>query len=146
MRTLKAVKATVQNWFRKTAKTPSAANAWTTFKDAKSSLSGARYAKGFIPCNTKATNDHAAKKSLAYLCNVFHHPIIKGYFEKRQIRLHEDIHALSEMIQWIWRSQIRRGDPIAVFIPSERMRSLFKQWLYSANSADLIGPEFKQAA
>jgi hypothetical protein len=100
----------------------------------------------FIPCNTKATNDHIEKASLAYLCNVFHHPIIKAYFQDRGITVQEEIHALSEMIQWIWRSQIRRGDPIAVFIPSERMRSLFKQWLHSASWGDLIGPEFRQAA
>lgn len=33
------------------------------------------------------------------------------------------------MIQWVWLSQIRSYDPITLFIPSERMRSLFDQWL-----------------
>jgi hypothetical protein len=43
--------------------------------------------------------------SLAYLCNIFHQPIIKGFFEEKGIALYEDLHALSEMLQWLWRSQ-----------------------------------------
>jgi hypothetical protein len=79
--------------------------------------------------NAKATNDYIEKRSLAYLCNIFHQPIIKGFFEERGIMVYEDLHALSEMVQWLWRSQIRRGDPVTVYAPSERMRGLLKMWL-----------------
>jgi hypothetical protein len=64
--------------------------------------------------------------------------MIKGYFEDRGITVHEELYALSEMIQWIWRSQIRDDLPIKVFIPSERMRNLFIQWLNSPNVIDLL--------
>jgi hypothetical protein len=67
--------------------------------------------------------------------------MIKGYFEDRGITVYEELYALSEMIQWIWRSQIRDDQPIDVFIPSERMRSLFIEWLNSASVNDLIRPE-----
>jgi len=143
-RDLAGIKATTQHWFKMSAQTLSHHNAWTTFKDVKKDLSGDRYARGFIPCNAKATNDHIEKRSLAYLCNVYYNPFIKGYFQDRGIEVHEDLFALSEMVQWIWRSQIRRSDPITVFIPSERMRSLFVQWLHSASSGDRIECEFKQ--
>jgi hypothetical protein len=123
------LKAALENWFKKVAKTPSQHNAWTAFKKGQKALKGERYAKGFIPCNAKGTNDHIERRSLAYLCNVFYNPIIKAYFEHRGIEVDEGAYALSEMIQWVWRSQIRRYDPIIVFIPSERMRSLFVQWL-----------------
>ena len=72
--------------------------------------------------------------------------MIKGYFEDRGITVNEELYALSEMIQWIWRSQIRDGSPIIVFIPSERMRSLFVQWLNSASVLELIYPDRKMAA
>ncbi|MBD2746167.1 hypothetical protein IC232_05570 [Microvirga sp. BT688] len=84
--------------------------------------------------------------SLAYLCNVFHNPLIKGYFEDRGITVYEELHALSEMIQWVWRSQIRDSKPIKAFIPSERMRSLFIRWLHSTSVFDLIEPDHRQAA
>jgi len=72
--------------------------------------------------------------------------MIKGYFEDRRITVHEDLYALSEMIQWIWRSRIRDELPIKVFIPSERMRSLFVRWLNSSSVSDLISSDFKQTA
>jgi hypothetical protein len=143
---LARLKASVEHWFKMSAQTPANDNAWTTFKKVRKPLKGSRYARGFIPNNTKATNEYRDKKSLAYLCNLFHNPLIKGYFEDRGITVYEELYALSEMIQWIWRSQIRDDQPITVFIPSERMRSLFMQWLNSASVVELMEPEFRQAA
>jgi hypothetical protein len=126
---LKKVKATTEYFFKSVASTPSTDNAWTTFSPGKKHLAGAGYSRGFISSNAKATNDYKHKKTLAYMCNVFYNPYIRGYFEDRGIKVHEDAYALSEMIQWIWRSQIREGKPITVFIPSERMRRLLSEWL-----------------
>jgi hypothetical protein len=75
---------------------------------------------------------------LAYLCNIFYHPHIRGYFTDRKIPVYEDLYALSEMLQWLYRAQIRRGDPIHVFIPSARMRGLLKAWLESNTIHDLF--------
>ncbi|MEG2695893.1 MAG: hypothetical protein RR966_15745, partial [Acinetobacter sp.] len=41
----------------------------------------------------------------------------------------EDIFALSEMVQWVWRSAIREGNPINIYVPSSRMRDLLERWL-----------------
>lgn len=146
---LKGVKATTEYFFRSVAGTLSIDNAWTTYSTGKRHLKGVGYSKGFIASNAKATNDHRHKKTLAYLCNVFFNPFIKGYFEDRGIKVHEDAYALSEMIQWIWRSQIRDDKPITVFIPSERMRRLLTQWLEDSTlnelsdeiSENVSGPE-----
>ena len=146
--TLARMRASAEHWFKGVAQTKANDNAWTTFKKAKGRLRGNRYSKKdcWIPNNAKATNDYRHKKSLVYLCNIFHNPMIKGYFEDRGITVYEDLFALSEMVQWIWRSQIRDDLPIKVFIPSERMRSLFLQWLDSTNVHELIRLDFKQAA
>lgn len=135
---LKQLKGSTGHFFKKVACTPSKANMWTTFKAKKTALQGPGYTRGWVSNNAKATNDYIERQSLAYLCNIFYQPIIRGYFEDRGITVHEDLFALSEMIQWIWRSQVRRGDPITVFIPSERMRGLLKMWLHSSNTVELI--------
>ncbi|MEY9403234.1 hypothetical protein ABIF66_001373 [Bradyrhizobium japonicum] len=123
---MKNLKSSTEMFFKRVAKTPSALNGWTTFKKAKQALKGGGYGRGFIPINAKATNDYIDKRSMAYLANVFHQPTIKGFFEQRGVPVYEDLHALSEMIQWVWRSGIRKEEPepITVFVPSERMRGL----------------------
>ena len=40
-----------------------------------------------------------------------------------------DAYALTELIQWVWRSRVRRGEPIILYLPSPRMRRLFEEWL-----------------
>ncbi|PPQ33064.1 hypothetical protein CCR94_03000 [Rhodoblastus sphagnicola] len=77
----------------------------------------------------KASNNYRHKSSIAYLCNWFCHPVIKRYFDDKGVKLNEDMFALGAMLQWIWRSQIRDDKPIHLFIPSERMRNLLKDWL-----------------
>ncbi len=41
------------------------------------------------------------------------------------------MYALSELIQWIWRGQIRTGKPINLYIPSKRMRTILQVYLDS---------------
>ena len=41
----------------------------------------------------------------------------------------KDIFALSEMVQFIWRSAIRNEKPINLYIPSKRMRRLVTDWI-----------------
>lgn len=80
----------------------------------------------FVPCNMRASNDYGGRTHIAYLINVFMHPYIKAYLEASDI---EDGYALSSMLQWLFRSAIRNGKPIEVFIPSKRMRDLLQDWL-----------------
>ena len=54
---------------------------------------------------------------------------MKNYFLAYGVEVQEDVYALSEMIQWIWRSAIRDGEEIWVYIPSNRMRALLENWL-----------------
>jgi len=92
-------------------------------------LAAKGYGRAFEPCNSRSTNKYRDRKSLAYLVNLYHHPFIRAYFEDAGVDISEDYHALLTMMEWVWRSQIREGKPITVFIPSERMRRLFCRWL-----------------
>ena len=57
------------------------------------------------------------------------HPGITQFFLQRGISIDEDLYGLSEMIQWIWRSRIRKGESINIYIPSMRMRNLLFDWM-----------------
>lgn len=106
---------------------------WTTFKDFKSQLSGKGYTKGFLPINARATNLYKERTALAYLVNIYFNPMIKGFFKDHDISVDEDGYALSEMLQWIWRSAIREGNEIWIYIPSSRMRGLLENWIVNVN-------------
>ena len=51
------------------------------------------------------------------------------WFRDQGITLNEDLYVLSQMLQWIWRSAIRRGERISVYVPSRRMRQLLIDFL-----------------
>ena len=113
-------------------------NLWTTFKNHQDILKGKGYTKGFLSYNIRATNAYRGRDHLAYCVNVFYNPLMKNYFLDHGVEVKENEYALGEMIQWIWRSAIRDGKEIWIYVPSRRMRELLKQWLddLSSTSSD----------
>lgn len=135
---MERLKNNMSNFFRNIEKSPSRNNLWTTFRkkddeydcpDWQKMLSGNGYAKGFIPCNTKGTNKYRDKTALAFMINVFPNTTLKNFLNARGVSLDQNYYALSEMIQWIWRSAIRDGKEINIYIPSSRMRKLLIDWM-----------------
>ena len=126
---LNLLKSYTTNIFRSTFKTDGYNNAYTTFKDYQDKLSGKRYASNFLPINIRATNDYINIKSIAYLANRFMSASVKQFFANYDIILNEELWSLGEMIQLIWRGCIRKEQPMNVYIPSKRMRSLLIDWL-----------------
>lgn len=102
---------------------------WTTFIEQQKFMEGVRYKNRFVPCNARATNEYRHCHYLAYCVNVFLHPDTEKFLIRSRTNIDEDIYALSEMIQWVWRSAIRCGEDIWIYIPSTRMRDLFVDWL-----------------
>lgn len=104
---------------------------WTTFKSSKRKLLGdnGRYGSGFLQINARATNEYRDKDVVMYLANRYVDPTLKSMFEERGVTVDDDQFALSEMLQFIWRSAIRDGKPIVVYVPSKRMRTLLINWI-----------------
>ena len=123
------LKKNTENYFRTVTNTKSFHNMYTVFKPYCKYIKGEGYAKGFVSCNARGTNEFREKKSLAYLINFFMQPDIKQFIDHYHIDFDEDLFSLSTLLQWIWRSQIRDGQPIDIYIPSERMRGLLKIWM-----------------
>ena len=122
------VKKYIYNYFFNVCKSKSDENMWTTFKDYQSKCKGRGYTKGFVPMNSRATNEYRNKKYLAYAINRYMSPILKNFFMDKGIDVSEEMYVLGEFIQWIWRSAIRDGEEIYIYIPSERMRILFDEY------------------
>lgn len=89
----------------------------------------------FLPLNARSYNEFQIKHTLAYVANIFSNPMIKRFYNEQNKRLgtniiiDEDKIALAMMLQWIWRSAIRAGESISIYIPSTRMRNLLIDWL-----------------
>lgn len=157
--TKKMLRNDISNFFKNIAKAKSADIIWTAPKEQEKHLKGPGYtlafkltaedkqkpeeerkklekqSKCFVPCNARATNDFQDRWACAYACNMYPNRYITRYFENKQkndgvsVKVDEDYYALSCLLQWIWRSRIRRDEPIHVYIPSARMRNLFIDWL-----------------
>lgn len=127
----KVLRDNTYNFFHNKIATPSKVNMWTSLKTYKKDLSGKTYARGFVSCSARATNDFRSKTTLAYLMNRFINPIVKQFFKERGVTANEELYALSELLQWIFRSQIRDGKPIDLYLPSRRMREILETWIES---------------
>lgn len=137
---MRQLRNNLYNFFRNYIGTPANMNLWTAFCDDRNkksrmtyewraALSGGGYGKGFLPCTAKGTNEYRHKVALAYAINRFPPTVLKNFLLKNGIQLDPDLFALSEMLQWIWRSAIRDGKPIDIYVPSKRMRTLLVNWI-----------------
>jgi hypothetical protein len=133
---MEIMKKNLFNFFHNYSKTPSNKNIWTVYCEEennkinwRSMLTGKGYAKGFLACNARGTNDYRDRTAAAYIINRFPNSAQKNFLNRAGISLDSDMFALSEMLQWIWRSAIRDGSEIKVYIPSSRMRTLLENWI-----------------
>lgn len=112
---------------------------WTTFEKHYNALKGKGYSNGFLVFNLRASNEYRDKHYLAYCLNLYMFPWMRNYLIRIGAdNVNQDMYALSVLIQWIFRSAIRDGEEIWLYIPSKRMRFLLTRWLENiANGDDL---------
>ena len=85
----------------------------------------------WLSSQTKATNLYEKHNCCFYLMNIYPNIGVQQYLSNYGYGLDSDKHALSEMIQFVFRGSIRKRQPMLVVVPSERMRGLFLEWLNS---------------
>lgn len=102
---------------------------WSCYKDARFKLRGKGYSNSFAVFNERATNRYRDRRVLAYIVNVYMDVEEKRFWEGNGVAVDEEQYALSIMLQWIWRSAIRDGKEIWIYIPSRRMRELLENWI-----------------
>jgi hypothetical protein len=140
---VKRLKADLYNYFRNIENAKSDEILWTTFKDFKKKLQGNGFSKEepktnddptvgkacFISFTTRATNIYKHKTVLAFCLNRYMNPLVEHFFIQNDIRVDEELLALSDLLQWLFRSAIREGKSVDIYVPSKRMRTLLKKWL-----------------
>ena len=105
------------------------------------STSGAR----FVPNTTRGTNEHSGCTHAIYLYDQHPNPQLLTFLgmkrNSREGLAFSDAYALTELVQWLFRSAIRVGAnnstqaahgprrKVIVYIPSQRMRNLLVNWL-----------------
>lgn len=128
------------NVLRNKYQCPSPDAIWTTFKAYQQDFGKKGYMSSFVSCTARATNEYRDRHYLAYCVNLYYHPTLRGFFARNGVFVDEDTYALSEMVQWIWRSAIRCGEDIWIYIPSKRMRTLLQNWLQDLANAPATIP------
>ena len=123
------VRNSMHNWFLHHSKAKANNRLWTCFKHNKPTISGRNYGGQWLAFSTKATNDYAHVENIAYLCNNYPNTFLVQMMSKRGEDFNQDLWALSELIQWVFRSAIRNGNVVNMYIPSSRMRGLLLRWL-----------------
>lgn len=138
----------IDNYFRNITKDHGVKERlWSTFKDCKMALRGKGYTNNHLTFNKKATNDFRDRTVLVYAVNIFMPVGQKLFFKRFGVNVDEEMYALSAMVQWIWRSAIRDGKPIDIYIPSRRMRELLIKWIateearYAEYKANMLSKE-----
>jgi hypothetical protein len=129
----KVVRANLNNFFRNSTygKSGTDDRLWTCLGEAFSVFKGAGYTKCHIAHNTKAVNDYMNTSQLAYIFNANLHPEPYKYLLERGDQFAPDLnrYALSELLQWVYRSRVRNDAPINLYVPSSRMRGLLEGWM-----------------
>lgn len=127
---IRQLKNNISNCFRNIWKdVPPSRRLWATYSGDRPKISGKGYLRRFLSFNIRATNDYRQCDHLVYAVNIYMNVSEKLYYQNQGIEVNEDMYALSIMIQWIWRSAIRDGKDIYIYIPSKRMRDLLIKWL-----------------
>lgn len=124
------LKKNISNYFNNIQRAvPAKRRLWGTYNDVYNMVRGKGYSKSFLTFNAKAMNAYRDKDCLVYITNLFMSVNEKKFYEMHGIKVDEDAYALSIMVQWIWRSAIRDGSEVYLYIPSRRMRELLTSWI-----------------
>lgn len=83
----------------------------------------------FVSKNMRASNEYASATKVIHVCNTYPHVILANYIKFLGDSVMRDEYAISELIQFLFRSAIRNGEKVKVVIFSNRMRTLLNLWL-----------------
>lgn len=131
-RDIKTLRNKLRHFYERVVTSSSDTRLWTSFKDCLNKLTdtkSGRFRSNFLQISARATNAYRGCTDIAYLANRFIDPNLMKFFLQRDVYVDADKFALSEMLQWIWRSAIRDDKPINLYIPSKRMRDLLTDWI-----------------
>jgi hypothetical protein len=90
---------------------------------------GLLHGVNWVSNTTRGTNDYINCSVAIYLYNQYVNPALIRWLGIENKRTFEDSYALTELIQWLYRTRIRRGEHVTLYMPSERMRDLLLDFM-----------------
>ena len=87
------------------------------------------YKKCHVAYNCRATNDYVAKDFLVYLISKHQNPCLQYWIDnKHDIEVDDEKYSLDCLLQWVFRSGIRKGNEVTLVLPSLKMRKVLIKW------------------
>lgn len=126
-----SVKRAMYNVLRNKFKAKPSDVIWSTFADYVDKINPSRYPAEscYVACNCRGLNEYGNRHYMAYMLDVNYHSMVTSWLTQRNIPFDNDTYALSTLLQWIFRSAIRNGEDVWIYLPSQRMRELLMAWL-----------------
>lgn len=113
------------NFFRNITSSPTSNNLWTTYEEFREEIKGKGFSKAFTYLSEDNTEkDYSDRIYLAYLANNFYPTTTQNNFE-----ITENQYALTELLQFMFKSALSKGKEVWIYVPNKRMRSLLKDWV-----------------
>ena len=82
----------------------------------------------WLPNTTRGTKNYLHCTHAIYLYEQNVIPILLQWLDANNAEFRA-AYALTEIVQWLWRSQLRRGKAVDVYMPSNKMREIIQRWL-----------------
>jgi hypothetical protein len=120
-----------RNWFKK-GKGPKEVD---SLKTAGYSAKSCMFAANWLPNTTRGTNDFIHCTTALYLWDQHPNPAVMTWLNLREDPSASDRYATTELIQWLYRTAVRRGEEVQIFLAAPRMRRLLTAYL---NAEDLM--------
>lgn len=83
----------------------------------------------WVSNTTRGTNLYSHCSHAIYLYDQNVNPVVARWLGIKDLSSFNDNYALTELIQWLYRSRVRKGEPIDVYFASDRMKSILMNWL-----------------
>lgn len=83
----------------------------------------------WVANTTRGTNKFIHCRTAFYLWDQHLNPYVRRWIGLGDDRLADDQYAITELVQWLYRTGVRRGEPVTIYMPSMRMRGLLTSWL-----------------
>ena len=112
------------NFFRNITSSSTTDNLWTTYEEFREEIKEKGFTKSFIQLSSDSEKDYSDRIYLAYLANNFYPATMQNTFD-----ISEAQYAISELLQFMFKSALSKGNEIWIYIPSKRMRNLLIEWI-----------------
>ena len=99
-------------------------NLWTTYEEFREEIKGKGFSKSFTYLSEENNGEYSDRIYLAYLANNFYPATMQNNYE-----VTENQYAITELLQFMYKSALSKGNEIWIYIPSKRMRNLLNSWI-----------------